>query len=243
MIVSYTDSRKCNQVLLPLRDLKTSRRILHVIRYRTGNQCSSINKGNAIEFFLVRVESRATEYWTDCNLKSSCRGSSYTRALQLSYLDPTKACTTHLALSSVRYFLIYWRCSWGDDAQTCKWILNFFQGWNTDRKTTPSSHNELKMSGQQSSGESYRQLEGTPSRDLGRNSLLLVKAEGFCQQFFSLRKRVLCSGYSRSNFFPTGSVLCNRAPKEVKERFLTSSVYPQDRSLIPHQASYWFSSP
>ena len=187
----------------------------------------------------MRVESWATEYWTDCNLKSSSRGSPYTRALQLSYLDLTKACITHLALSSERYFLIHWRCSWGDDAQTCKWILTFFQG----RKTTPSSHNELKMSGQQSSGESYRQLEGTPSRDLGRYSLLQVKAEGFCKQFFSLRKRVLCSGYSRYNFFPTGSVLFYKAPKEVKERFLTSSVYPQERSWIPHQASYWFSSP
>ena len=38
MIVSYTDdSRKCNQVLFSLRDLKTSRRTLHVVRYRTGN--------------------------------------------------------------------------------------------------------------------------------------------------------------------------------------------------------------
>ena len=38
MIVSYTDdSRKCNQVLFSLRDLKTNRRTLHVVRYRNGN--------------------------------------------------------------------------------------------------------------------------------------------------------------------------------------------------------------
>ena len=41
----------------------------------------------------------------------------------------------------------------------------------------------------------YR-IESTPDDSL-YNSLLQAKAEGSCQQFFSLSKRVLCSGYSR----------------------------------------------
>ena len=52
------------------------------------------------------------------------------------------------------------------------------------------------------------------------NSLLQAKAECFCQQFFSFSKRALCSGYSWSKIFLTGSVLYNKAPKIVKGRFL-----------------------
>ena len=59
------------------------------------------------------------------------------------------------------------------------------------------------------------------------NSLLQAKAEGFCQQFSSFSKRALCSGYSLSKIFLTGSVLCNKAPKIVKGRFLK-----KDREFI-----------
>ena len=60
------------------------------------------------------------------------------------------------------------------------------------------------------------------------NSLLRAKAEGFCQQFFSFSKRPLCSGYSWwSKIFHTGSVLCNKAAKIVKGRFLK-----KDREFI-----------
>ena len=64
----------------------------------------------------------------------------------------------------------------------------------------------------------FGSLQKSTPDDILNNSLLQAKPM-LLSAGLSLSKHVLWSGYTRSNFFFTGSVLCNEALKVVKLRF------------------------
>ena len=68
-------------------------------------------------------------------------------------------------------------------------------------------------------------------------SLLHVKSEGLCRQFFSLCKRVLCSSYSRSNFFLTRSVCLIRLSRWLKAILDLIVSLKKDREFITRPLS------
>lgn len=83
----------------------------------------------------------------------------------------------------------------------------------------------------------FGSLQKSTPDDILNNSLLQAKPM-LLSAGLSLSKHVLWSGYTRSNFFFTGSVLCNEALKVVKLRFPQEKIVNSSPGLfIPYSSA------
>lgn len=80
--------------------------ILNFIRSAIRSQCRSFNSGVTWSYFLEHVTKRAAVFCTDCNFCSRLLGTPYSRELQKSNFEVTKAWTKISVVFTDRYLRI-----------------------------------------------------------------------------------------------------------------------------------------
>ena len=88
------------------RDLKVKRSILNFIRSAIGSQCRSFNSSVTWSYFLEHVTKRAAAFCTDCNFCSKLLPTPYSRELQKSNFEVTKAWTKISVVFTDKYLQI-----------------------------------------------------------------------------------------------------------------------------------------